>query len=136
MIYQNQSKNGSPIKAATFPIFGENKKIIGLICINFHLDIPLHIFLNNFFNFQGNIRNNAEMLASNSEDIIISRVEEAKKNVWRNEDIALHNKNKEIITILFYENIFSYKNSVEQVADLLNLSKNTIYLHIRNLKKN
>ena len=76
------------------------------------------------------------MLASNSEDIIISRVEEAKKNVWRNEDIALHNKNKEIITILFYENIFSYKNSVEQVADLLNLSKNTIYLHIRNLKKN
>lgn len=136
MIYQNQSKNGSPIKAATFPIFGENKKIIGLICINFHLDIPLHIFLNNFFNFQENIRNNAEMLASNSEDIIISRVEEAKKNVWRNEDIALHNKNKEIITILFYENIFSYKNSVEQVADLLNLSKNTIYLHIRNLKKN
>jgi len=30
MIYQNQSKNGSPIKAATFPIFGENKKIITL----------------------------------------------------------------------------------------------------------
>lgn len=48
---------------------------------------------------------------------------------------AIHttNKNKEIIRILFDKGIFHIKDSVVQVAEILGISKNTVYMHLRNL---
>ena len=43
------------------------------------------------------------------------------------------NKNKEIIRKLYDKGIFQIKDSVPKIADELNISKNTVYLHLRNL---
>ena len=42
------------------------------------------------------------------------------------------NKNKEIICLLHQKGIFNIKDSVVKISELLNISKNTVYLHIRN----
>lgn len=45
------------------------------------------------------------------------------------------NQNKEIVIRLYDQGIFNLKDSVIKIADRLGISKNTIYLHIRNHKK-
>jgi len=49
--------------------------------------------------------------------------------------VSPQNKNKEIIIQLYQRGIFNIKDAVLKVASLLGISKNTVYLHIRNLKE-
>lgn len=135
MVYRNYSKTGAPIKAATFPIFGERSQIIGLICINFHLDIPLSAMLDTLLKSGGEAAPAKELLASSSDDLILSTLEEAKLSVAQDHSITAKNKNKEIISLLYQKDIFLFKNAVQKVAGLLNISINTVYMHLRNLKK-
>ena len=134
MVYRNYSKSGSPIKAATFPIFGEKRRIIGLICINFHLDAPLNMLLDSLLRSSNNALPQKELLASSSDDMIISALEEAKVTVLQDNSIPIQNKNKEIISMLYQRDIFLFKNSVQKVAELLHISINTVYMHLRNIK--
>ena len=45
LTYFNRAKDGAIIKSVTTPILGDNDRIIGLMCINFHMDQPLHEYL-------------------------------------------------------------------------------------------
>ena len=49
--------------------------------------------------------------------------------------VSSSNKNKEIIRLLYQQGIFNLKDSVQITSQKLNLSKNTVYLHLRNLEK-
>jgi predicted transcriptional regulator YheO len=50
-------------------------------------------------------------------------------------EIAAINKNKEIVIRLEEKGIFNIKDAVVKVADQLEISKNTVYMHLRNLRK-
>ena len=50
-------------------------------------------------------------------------------------EITAINKNKEIIIRLEEKGIFNIKDAVVKVAKQLEISKNTVYMHLRNLKK-
>ena len=39
--YYNRNKTGSVLRSCTIPITGEHGRIIGLLCMNFHMEIPL-----------------------------------------------------------------------------------------------
>lgn len=73
-----------------------------------------------------------ETFADKVEETIEKAVRQVKKAVYEDAQISLHNKNKEIISQLSRRGIFNLKDAVSQVADLLGLSKNTVYLHLRN----
>ncbi len=45
-------------------------------------------------------------------------------------------KNKEIINSLHQQGVFTMKDAVVKVADYLGISKNTVYMHIRNVGAN
>ncbi|MDR2417706.1 MAG: helix-turn-helix domain-containing protein [Treponema sp.] len=49
--------------------------------------------------------------------------------------MPVSHKNREIIRILYYQGIFKLKSAVYMVSHDLNLSKNTVYLHIRTLEE-
>lgn len=48
--------------------------------------------------------------------------------------ISSSNKNKEIILRLYQQGIFQLKDAVITVSNQLNISKNTVYMHLRNFK--
>ena len=108
-IYFGRSKSGTPIRSATIPINGENSQIIGLLCINFYQDVPLYT-------------------------LIEESISQARIQVEHDGTIPSTNRNKEIIAILYQKDIFNLKNAVPKVAERLGLSKNTVYLHLRNLQ--
>lgn len=135
-IYNNKSKKGSPIRSATLPITGENDQIIGLLCINFYMDLPLNTFLNSLIQVNGEASTIAENFASSTEDLIHSTLETVKNEVMNNASISSSNRNKEIIALLYKKDIFNFKDAVQLVAENLGISKNTVYMHLRNLETN
>ena len=129
--YFSQNRQGEPIKSSTIAIHGENNRIIGLLCINFYLNMPLAQFMQENY-YVHNADDEIETFADKVEETIEKAVRQVKKAVYEDNQIALHNKNKEIISQLSRRGIFNLKDAVSQVADLLGLSKNTVYLHLRN----
>ena len=60
---------------------------------------------------------------------------EARSSVMNNPDIPSVNKNKEIIGILNSKGLFNIKDSVNSVAKALDISRNTVYLHLRGISE-
>lgn len=128
-------KNGKTLKSATLPILGENKRIIGLLCINFHMELSLSSFISGFIPENTDDTAIMENFSENVEDLISSSLEDAKLKVYADTSISSTNKNKEIIHLLYEKGIFHMKDAVVKVASNLGISKNTVYLHLRNLEK-
>lgn len=136
--YMNRSKSGVPLRSSTIPIFGENNRIIGLLCINFYTDLPFSSVLKKFSFESSTIQPVSpeirENFAENADELIETSLAEIKNTIMNDLSVSSQNKNKEIIIELYSRGIFNIKDSVIKVAALLGISKNTVYMHIRNLK--
>jgi predicted transcriptional regulator YheO len=131
MVYFNKNKNGVLIKSTTIPIIGEGKRIIGLICFNFFTDAPISSLLNGMVPADSNGVGTTEFFAESTDALIAEMLEKTKVRVYKDSSISTSNKNKEIIAILYEKGIFNLKDAVVKVAENLNISKNTVYLHLR-----
>lgn len=135
--YMNRSKTGIPLRSSTIPIFGEEKRIIGLLCINFYTDISLSQLLSKFSFDASSLCSDAkevqENFAENTDELIESVLIETQSRILKDSTISSPNRNKKIIEELYYKGIFNIKDAVTKVANLLGISKNTVYMHIRNL---
>ncbi len=132
LCYFTKNKAGVMLKSATIPIIGENKRIIGLLCMNFHTEISFAKMLSTFMPSAANSNHIMENFTDNVDDLVSDALEEAKNKILHNPAISVANKNKEIICLLHQKGIFNIKDSVVKISELLNISKNTVYLHIRN----
>ena len=134
--YFAKNKRGEAFKASISAIEGENGNIIGLFCINFYLTASLLSLLQNFTPSTKTENDNiSETFVENAEELMLNALEEAKKSVYDNLSISSSNKNKEIVSILYQKGIFNLKDSVITIANHLGISKNTVYMHIRNMNK-
>lgn len=131
MVYFSRNKKGEPLKSTTIAIRGENDKIIGLICMNLYLNVPLYSFIDTFM---PQIEKNEEYTQS-SEEMIISSYNAIKEEVMMDHSVMISNKNKVIVERLYEKGIFNLKDSIQIIERISGLSKNTVYLHIRNYKK-
>lgn len=134
--YYNYNKKGEPLKSSTIVIRGHKNKAIGLLCINFYMNTSVFDFLRNFTNpqVQGQEESVSESFVENVHDLITEAVSEIRQQVQSDPSVSSINKNKEIITLLYHRGIFNLKDGVIKVAEILGISKNTVYMHIRNLK--
>lgn len=134
--YFNRNSAGEPLKSTTVLIRGQGRRVIGLLCINLYLNTPLFTMMNGWGipdQLPGIVP--IETLAEEAADLIDALLEEARVQVCADARISPANRNKEIIAHLYERGVFNLKNSVNRTAELLHLSKNTVYLHIRNLEK-
>jgi len=138
LAYFNTNKSGVTLKSCTIPIIGEHERIIGLLCINFYTDISFYDFLSDYmpdFRHESEGRHMIESFTQDVDDLLSEAVAEIQKEIMDNPDISVNNKNKEIVIRLEEKGIFNIKDSVVKVAKHLDISKNTVYMHLRNLKK-
>jgi predicted transcriptional regulator YheO len=131
--YFSKSKYGKPVKSVTMGIFGEKKRIIGLLCINMYLDQPIASLLNGFFS-DNQMQFLNEHFINDSDELVVRALEKVKKEVMNNKTIPVSLKNKEIITLLYHQGIFKLKNAIMVISKDLAISKNTVYLHLRSLE--
>lgn len=134
--YFARNKNDQPLKCTTTVIRGEYGRAIGLLCINFYLNTPFQSLLKDFTtkDSQPNPDDHlSEAFVNNTGDLIDSTLEAARNSVMRDSTVSASNKNKEIVTILYEKGIFNLKDAVITVAEKLGISRNTVYMHLRNL---
>lgn len=135
--YFSVNKNGEPMKSTTIAIRGENQRIIGLLCMNFYMNTSFINIINEFVpdafpDVAPSSHLASENFASSVDEMIGAAVKTISKEVYADDSISSSNKNKIIIDRLYDKGIFRIKDSVSKVAELLSLSKNTVYLHLRN----
>ena len=138
LTYFNKNKDNITLKSATIPIIGEHQRIIGLLCINFYTDISLETFLTSLIppnTLSPESPRMVETFTQDLDEVISESVSEIRTKVMEDSEISPANKNKEIVIRLEEKGIFNIKDAVIKVADQLELSKNTVYMHLRNIRK-
>lgn len=131
IVYFSQNKKGEPLKSTTISIKGDDNKVIGLLCINMYLNTSLKDILESLTPNKAITENYNQ----NSSDLIENAYEVEKANVLADSSILPSNKNKVIIERLYDKGIFQMKDAVIRMEELMGISRNTVYLHIRNHKK-
>ena len=133
--YYNKSVSGKPVKSCTNAIKGKHGKVIGMLSINLYMDSPIYAFLD-AINPDPSQKENVinETLAENVDELIAEKLTAARERVFADRSIQAVNRNREIIFSLYADGIFNMKDAVVKVASLLGISKNTVYMQIRNFK--
>ncbi len=136
--YTTSSVNGDPMRSL-FTVICNNSKPIGLLGINFDMNIPLSEFISTFSLFHQPAMKKSDTedkhCANNVEDLIHNAVSNVVIEISTNANIPNHEKNKYIVSGLNNKGIFDIKGSVAMVAKELKLSKYTIYGYIRESKE-
>ena len=117
--YSSTNRDGKPLRSCTIAIRGSEQRIIGLLCINFYMDTPLSQLLD---------------YVQNSTEMVQAAVQRAAAETDAEGLAGSVLRNREIVSKLYASGIFNIKDAVIQVADCLNISKNTVYLHLRHCK--
>lgn len=133
IVYFTNNRRGEPLKSTTIPIYDPDERVIGLLCINFCLNAPFSELIKTFSkpDTTGSELVN-EYFSDNMDDLIVTKVHAVRSAVYADVTISATNKNKEIVRRLDEQGIFKIKESISKTARILNISKNTIYLHLRN----
>ena len=133
--YLTHNRKGEPLKACTILIRGEKGKIIGLLCINYYLNTPLSVLLEGLVKETTQSMPVRENFASSTEQLVQHAVADATQKIQQCSDIIPSAKNKAIVEELERQGIFKMKDAVILVAQAMEISKNTVYLHLRNLQR-
>ena len=100
--------------------------------INFYMDTPLSQLLETISPAQS--QPVAETYVQNSTEMVQAAVQRAAAETDAEGLAGSVLRNREIVSKLYASGIFNIKDAVIQVADSLNISKNTVYLHLRHCK--
>ena len=128
--YFTKNKKDEPLKSSTIAIKGREGRVIGLLCMNCYLNTPLADILSAFTPPAS--AGMSETFSDTSGDMIENTVVQVREQVMSDPGIAASAKNRAIVTALYEKGIFNLKDAVVRTANLLNISKNTVYLHLRN----
>lgn len=133
--YFSKNRKGEPLRSSTIVIYGENHRAIGLLCFNFYLNTSVYTVVANLMDESKSTPPMiTETFVDNAEDLLSRVVEQVRQDVNDDGRILSSLKNKEIIRRCHAQGVFQIKNAVSCVAQLLGISKNTVYLHLRALQ--
>ena len=133
--YFTRIKNGGLMKSVTIAIRNKNQRIIGLLCININLDVPLSQFIQALMPSNPMEETSSVNFASSVEELVSQTVEHTIEEVNADRLVANNNKNRQIVVSLFEKGIFDIKDAINLVADRLDISRHTVYLYIRQIKQ-
>ncbi len=132
-LYFTNNKKGESLRSTTIPIRGSNNRIIGLLCINFNLNTPFSEYIKNFIPGNDLVPQRTESFPNSGLELLEDIVSQLQEEVTADKSISSANRNKEIITRLYEKGVYNMKDAVTKTAKLLGISKNTVYMHLRNL---
>ncbi|WP_443091131.1 helix-turn-helix transcriptional regulator [Basfia succiniciproducens] len=127
--------NNGLMKSTSIAIRNGKRQIIGLLCINLNLEVPVSQFIQAFIPTQDYPITTAGNFASSVEELVLQTVETTIEEITADRLVANNNKNRQIVTTLFEKGIFDIKDAINLVAERLNISRHTVYLYIRQIKQ-
>lgn len=134
--YKTVSRDGHIMKSVTTVIVNSKEEAIGMLCINFDLSTPMSdIFKILFEGFSVETDENQEHFATDIQDLLGTTVNQIRRQVMEDESIPQRQKNKMIVHEIQRQGLFNLRNAVPVISEILELSKDAIYLHLRSFKQ-
>ncbi|MDH2925902.1 transcriptional regulator [Lonepinella koalarum] len=133
--YFTKAKSSGLMKSVTIAIRNKNQRIIGLLCININLDVPVSQFLQTLMPTPEHDETSSVNFASSVEDLVVQTVEKTIEEISADRLVANNNKNRQIVVSLYEKGIFDIKDAINLVAERLDISRHTVYLYIRQIKQ-
>lgn len=134
--YFTRAKSNGLMKSISVAIRNQQQRIIGLLCININLDVPMLQFVQALLPNEEQETGTSEVnFASSVEELVAQTVEKTIEDITNDRAVANNNKNRQIVVSLFEKGIFDIKDAINQVADRLDISRHTVYLYIRQIKQ-
>ena len=127
--YTSVGVNSIPLKCITTPIYN-NKKLIGLLCVNINLNMKVTDLLH-VFQTPSNANVNQEFFSTSVEDMMTDILQKVETDILQDSSIPYQDKNKSIIFTLDEKGFFRLRGSVEILAEHLKISPHTIYANLR-----
>lgn len=132
--YFCRAKSGKPLKSTTLIIRNAAKTIVGFLCINFALDLPLAQLVEELSPSAKDLKSVGGFEADLG-DLVAKAVAEELETAGRVTGVSPTEKNRRMTSNLEKRGIFEIKGSVDLVAGELGLTKHTIYKYLRELRK-
>lgn len=140
--YRSESPSGKPLRASHFIFRNEQQEPTAILCIN--QDLSLHLELRKLLDYDLSLNSLQESSASASpsaspsdENYIQKTVKQVILNsIERLKPFSIDTKEGklEVLRTLEYQGVFSVKDSVPQVCDMLSISQATLYNYLRELR--
>ena len=137
--YKGLSESGKTLKSSTYFIRDEERRIIGMLCVNIDYEkmIQFRNYLDNIINFplENNDEKPLERFSTSVEEVAFESIETAIKNIGISPERLAQDEKIEIIKELNNNGVFLLKGSVSEVASQLKVSEATIYRYLNIIKK-
>lgn len=131
--FSNASKDHKAFKSSSTLVTNNDNIPIGMICINYSLDVSLQSLMKNFFE---PVNRKNESFSQDVNNMITSHLEPIRNHVYTNNEIPSKNKIQEIIKQLNDIGLFELPITNKIVSQELGISSATIYKHLRKQNKN
>ncbi|MEH6534464.1 MAG: PAS domain-containing protein [Photobacterium frigidiphilum] len=130
--FSNSNKDNKPFKSSSTLITNNDNVPIGMICMNYSLDVSLHSLVKNFYE---PIDRKQENFSQDVNNLVLSHLEPIRNQVYTNNEIPSKNKVQEIIRQLNDIGLFELPITNKIVSHELGISSATVYKHLRTLNK-
>lgn len=141
--YQTRAKDGRLIKSSTVLLRDGKNYVIGALCINFDISMAQSVqnFISDFVTTAETHKREADMEPTNgvsdSYNSITETTNDLIKRIIGNVDTKSLKRKAKISLIKFMDEkgVFLIKGSIDTVADLMQISKVTVYSYLDDIKK-
>ncbi|WP_165772775.1 helix-turn-helix transcriptional regulator [Caviibacterium pharyngocola] len=133
--YFTRAKGNGLMKSVTIAIRNKTRRIIGLLCININLDVPMSQFVQSLMPTAEHNEASEVNFASSVEELVTQTIEQTVEEVAADRLVSNNNKNRQVVISLYEKGIFDIKDAINLVAERLDISRHTVYLYIRQIKQ-
>jgi len=136
--FKDTSLSKNELKSCTTLIRNSRDRIIGALCINMDLSMPIKDFFTDFLQFDSDKYSGTKTAAytQTTRELIDSSIDNALQIVNKQRGLSSTERNKAVIFELYKKGIFSVKKGVEITAEELGISRFTVYNYLKALKGN
>jgi len=133
--YYKKNWDGRALKCTSITIRDDQKKAVGLICFNVDVSFfqDTHKVLEMFLKVKDKSENPIETFGSQCEEQAALVI----KHYLDEKHLSLNHLNrdqkKELVQHLYHKGIFNFKNAAPFIAQYLNISRASVYNHIKQL---
>ncbi|MBD1577126.1 hypothetical protein HC723_11850 [Vibrio sp. S11_S32] len=136
--YFSKTSEGKTLRSITTIVRNRTGEAIGLLCINSDMDVPMHAFIQTLLPTDQTVSftdsASPETFAQNIDETIVSTIDTVKQEIWSNPTVSPSKRNREVVTRLSELGIFKYQDSKQTAAEVLEISRDTVYLYLRELE--
>lgn len=135
--FKNTTLSKNELKSCTTLIRNSENRIIGVLCINMDLSIPVQDFFHDFLKADSDKYTGTKTAAytQSTRELIDSSITTALEVVNKRRGLSSTERNKAVVYELYEKGIFSVKKGVEITAEELGISRFTVYNYLKAIKE-